>query len=329
MQYVEETHDVFPFDNDVRTVKRDERKLLGGPVMRGPKLWQDLPPVEVVHFHPDFEPIKFAPPRGVYESGNLRIEWQTMNFRQPFYHRNADVDELSYQIAGERTLMTELGTVELRQGDFSRIPRGVAHDNYGREQSHLLFYVPAPVEELTTPAKTTEMTMPPFPGWEQGPQNELITECLGGPEHDVAISEIDERLLLEHAEKEEDRITIFHPDEEVAGTTWLYRSRDVMIGRVNLDAGDGRHYRRHLDVQEIQYQISGHRTLVTQRGAVDLEPGDLVQIPVGTAFTSIGSGPTSYISLVTRLPAPRVTEAAKTGRPVTLEDVENIRVQSA
>lgn len=65
-----------------------------------------------------------TPPRPrTCRSGALRVERQQMRGRQPFWHRNVDVDELSFQCAGERTLLTELGSCELRAGDWSRIPR--------------------------------------------------------------------------------------------------------------------------------------------------------------------------------------------------------------
>ena len=269
--------------------------------------------------------MKFAPPRGVFESDFLRLEWQSMDNRQPFYHRNVDVDELSYQIAGPRTLMTDLGTAELVPGDFSRIPRGVAHDSYGRRASHLLFYIPAPVEELLPPVRTTQPTMPPFPGWEPAILNELITECLGGPEHEVATSPIDEQLLLEGAEHQTERIQVLRPDDGPAGTTWLYRSAGVLIGRTQAPAADGREYRRHLDVDEVQYQVAGHRTLVTPRGVLHLEPGDLVRIPLGLAFTSLHAEPSAHLTVVSTSPLPQATDSSKKAEPVTAEDVERLR----
>jgi len=327
MSIIKEVLDVFPFAAAPRVLQRDEELLLAEP-SPGPapvKLWQDQAPLEAVHFAPEYAPVKFAPPRGVYESDHLRVEWQTMNFRQPFYHRNCDVDELSFQIWGERTLMTELGTVEHVPGDFSRIPRGVAHDNYGREQSHLLFYIPAPVEELQAPVRSSELTLPPFPGWEAAPNNELTTECLGGPEHDVAISPIDELLLLEQAARETDRIHVLRAAEDTTGTTWLYRSTQVMIGRTHRPIADGREYRRHLDVDEIQYQISGRRTLVTQRGTLRLEPGDFVRIPVGCAFASIHAEASAHITLVSTFPIPQFAPTSKTAEPITAAALERLR----
>lgn len=140
-------------DHPLRSIVRDEHLLSPPHAPKVPvKLWQEHPPLTVVHYPQQYEPEAFAPPRGVYENDEIRVEWQKMDGRQPFYHRNCDVDEISYQIGGERTLMSELGVIEFQSGEFSRIPRGVAHDNYGREDSHLLFYIPAPVTELAPPS---------------------------------------------------------------------------------------------------------------------------------------------------------------------------------
>lgn len=327
MGLVHESIDAFPFDKRPIRLAREEELLLAEPLPSRKQL-RDQPPVEAVHFTPEYLPMEFGHPRGVYESDHMRVEWQTMNNRQPFYHRNCDVDEMSYQVWGERTLMTELGTVELTRGDFSRIPVAVAHDNYGREDIHLLFYIPAPVEEAQPAVRTAEALDVPFPGWEPATVNELITECLGGPGHDIAMYPTDERLLLAHARTVQERIRIQRPDEHAPGATWLYRSADVHIGRVVAPASDGREYVRHRNATEIQYQISGRRTLVTQRGALDLEPGDFVRIPVGVAFTSVHHGPSAHIALLSARDVPQVADGSKKSEPITAAGVERLRAAS-
>ncbi|MCT7658011.1 hypothetical protein [Mycobacterium deserti] len=320
-----EAQDVFPFGTASHVLTRTEELLLG--------LTDDAPPyggagqpLDVVHFDIAFQPKEFAPPVGVYEGEYLRLEWQQMDFRQPFYHRNADVDELSYQIAGFRTLMTELGTVELEPGDYSLIPRGVAHDNYGRQESHLLFYIPAPVQLLPPVLRTSEPRIPPFPGWEQAPKLEFTTDCLGGPGHPpVSISPVDERQLLEQVDNETARLEVVRGDRQSTGTTWLYRGDDVVLGHCHQPDDDGRHYIRHLDADEVQYQISGQRTLVTQRGALTLEPGDFVRIPVGVAFASIHAEPSAHIRLASRRPLPQVAPGCKKGQVISPLEIERLR----
>ncbi|NRQ32176.1 hypothetical protein HII36_10055 [Nonomuraea sp. NN258] len=305
---IEEHIHAFPFDRPPRVLHRQEELLLADPLPRPGRTF-DFPLIEAVHFEPSYVPGPFGPPRGVYESDFIRVEWQTMNNRQGFYHRNCDVDEMSYQVCGERTLITELGSVEHRPGDFSRIPVSVAHDNFGREDIHLLFYVPAPVTELGEAVRESQAAFPPFPGWEPVITNELTTECLGGPEHHVVMAPTDERVLLEQVHRESDRIRVQRADR----TAWLYRSADILLGKVVADSSDGLVYTRNRDADEVHYQISGHRTLVTQRGTLELEPGDFVRIPVGVAFTSIHDTRNEYLRLASARAIPQLAKATKQG----------------
>ncbi|POM24351.1 hypothetical protein BTM25_29800 [Actinomadura rubteroloni] len=327
MTNVRERFETFPFDVPARIFERREDLLLAEPVPSadGRKRHRDHPPLQVVHFPPEYVAQPFAHPRGVYESEFLRLEWQTMNNRQPFYHRNCDVDEMSYQVTGVRTLMTDLGSIDLHPGDFSRLPVGVAHDNYGREDIHILFYVPGPVAEALPPARTAEVVIPPFEGWEPVITNELITECLGGTGHDIVMAPVDELTLLEQGKSEGERLQVLHPDATAPGTTWLYTSRDVWIGRTYAASGDGLTYRRLRNAEEIQYQVNGHRHLVTQRGTVRLEPGDFVRIPVGVAATSIHDGPSAHITLVSGRELPQVAETARTAERLDAPAIEALR----
>ncbi|WP_067479083.1 hypothetical protein [Actinomadura hibisca] len=324
MGLVHEVIDGFDAAEPVRQVARQEELLLAEPLpspKRPPRAYR---PIEAVHFPPHFVPQRFEPPKGIYESDFLRIERQTMaGFRQPFYHRNCDVDELSYQVYGTRTLMTELGSVDLVAGDFSRIPVTVAHDNHAHDDIHILFYVPAPVAELHPAVRTSELTIPPFAGWEPEVRNLMTTECLGGPEHDIVMTPVDEQLLLDQAKAEPERINVLRPSPN--STDWLYRSSHVRIGHTTINNSDGRLYRTHRDADEVQYQISGHRVLVTQLGTMRLEPGDFVRIPVGVAFTSIVTEPSTHLTVLSALTVPQVAEATKTGEKLTIADLDRLR----
>ncbi|WP_328435278.1 hypothetical protein [Nocardia puris] len=304
----------------LRSIERDERNLLSAPHPgKAPmKLWRDHPPLTVVHFPQQYQAQPFAPPRGVYENDQIRIEWQTMDNRQPFYHRNCDVDEISYQIDGERTLMTELGTIEHRPGEFSRIPRGVAHDNYGRTESHLLFYVPAPVIETGSAVRTSAAVLPPFPSWRPGQLNEAITQCMGSLGHDIAVFPIDEHALLERVNDEPDRMSVFTVGP---GSNPLFVADRFRLGTETFTAERGgvRRYTRRLDADEIQYQISGTRTLVTQRGIVELGPGDFVRIPLGIAGASVGHEDGAYLSVLSHRALPQVAETTRTAQPCAPE----------
>ncbi|MER5883399.1 hypothetical protein ABT160_06185 [Streptomyces sp. NPDC001941] len=314
-------------DAPSRVLERDEEALLAPPHPgRLPvALWREQEPLTVAHFAQRHEQRPFAPPRGVFEHERLRVEWQTMHDeRQPFYHRNCDVDELSYQIAGERTLLTELGVVEHRPGDLCRIPRGVAHDNYGRRESHLLFYSPAPVVAESPAVRTSGTPSPPFPGWRPGPVNEAVTTGMGAPGCDVAVFPVDEQLLLDRVHQGPERLDVLTAAGP-EGLVWHYRGDGFRLGSAALPDADGRTYRRTLDADEVQYQISGHRTLVSQRGVVELVPGDLVRVPVGVAHTSFADGPSSHLVLLSARELRQVAPTDRTAEPCTAERLATLR----
>jgi uncharacterized cupin superfamily protein len=326
MTFVTELIDALPHEETILEVKRDEALLFNKPDLGPIKLLHhDL--LGALHFPVVFQPAKFSPPRGIYECDHLRLEWQQMgHFRQPFYHRNADVDEISLQIYGERTLMSEHGTVELRPGDFSRIPVGVAHDNYGRDEIHLLFYIPAPVDECGTFAKSAKFVIPPFKGWHSKVVAEVMTKCLGGPHCDIAASQVDEALLLEHAKTlgTEQLLRVMRAEGKEGGTEWIYKAKDVWIGSTKVRSNEPTVYHRHRRAEEIQCQISGKRTLITQRGIIELEPGDFISIPDGVAFTDKTTSESTHVTVLTFNHAPAKAEIAKVAQETTSEAVEKV-----
>ena len=56
--------------------------------------------------------------------------------------------------------------MDLEIGDFSMIPVGVAHDNRGQDDVHLIFYITAPVAEVKTPVRSAEYRGDPVRGVE-------------------------------------------------------------------------------------------------------------------------------------------------------------------
>ncbi|KAF9888225.1 hypothetical protein FE257_009220 [Aspergillus nanangensis] len=330
MATITEIIDFAPESSQEFTAKRDETLLHHKPASpKGFKAWRELEPLAVVHLSQACIPAKFAPPRDVFGGDFLRLEWQQMNNnRQPFYHRNADVDEISYQVSGERTLMTEIGTVELRPGDFSRIPVGIAHDNYGREEVHLLFYIHGPVEECGDVCDKSMHKDLPFDGWQPSHCTEVLTECLGAAECEIAVSLTDEALLLraplEAASGMPAALNVQRHGEELS-SQWLYKSESVWIGSFKQSKTRGDIYRRRIRADTIQYQISGKRTLVSQRGVVELNPGDFVCIPKGCAYTNAVASASTHLEVLTSKPTPLKMVPSERANPVSIEAIRNIR----
>lgn len=324
------TEDIFAMGSahPLRSITRNEEQLLAPPhPPKVPvKLWRDHPLLEVVHYPQEFIPEAYAPPRGVYENDEIRVEWQKLDGRQPFYHRNCDVDEISYHIAGGRTLMTELGIIEFEPGELSRIPRGVAHDNYCRSESHLLFYIPATVAEIGTPIRSSEAILPPFPGWTPSEVNEAVTQCMGAVGHDITVFAADEERLLGQVAHEEERMAVFRADPDQS-ETWMFATDRTRLGMVTHNPGGERRYRRTVDADEIQYQAEGTRVVISQRGIVELQPGDFVRIPLGIAHASVTNEVGSYVCLQSHRELPQVAETSRTGEPYSAQLLADITTE--
>ena len=247
-----------------------------------------------------------------------------MQGRQPFYHRNTDVDEISYHAYGQRQVITELGSVDLEIGDMARIPVGVAHDNRAEGDVHLIFYIPQGVQEEVPPYRTSDYAMPPFEGWEGGSSIEFITDSLSALGSDVSTFYTDEKALLDNAKTSTERIQIMR-SSGVEGLEWLYKSENIWMGFTLFSSSDGKTYTRHRHAYEVQIQVKGKRLLITQRGTLQIEPGDAVSIPLGTAFTSVASEENKYITILMRYPAPAKMEYSKMAEPTTEELIEKTR----
>lgn len=301
-----------PFDRPVRTVERDEARLLQSPPEAAMRfLSPRMTPLEVFSFPTVYEPVEFARPRGVFEGDTLRLEWQTMSGRQPFYHRNADVDEIGYQICGQRALITECGTVEFGIGQLARIPVGVAHDNYGHEDIHLILYFHGPAVPCVPPVAHGEYRVPPFPGWQSKAMIEVTTNNMGGPNGAIAYSMADEDLILGAAQRFPDPLEVIEPSGAEGDIEWMYRAPKVWIGHTILPRTTTRRYHRRLGADEIQYQAEGTRTIVSQRGVVTLEPGEFTCIPRGCAYASVTEGPSKHLSVLTAEHVPAVKEPGR------------------
>ncbi len=300
MNVVTETISGEPFDRPERVVERDEARLFATlPPAAMKFLGTEFPPLAVYAKPVEYTPVPFSRPEGIFEGPSLRLEWQTMTGRQPFYHRNADVDEISYQVCGDRALITECGTVHFQRGQFSRIPVEVAHDNYGVNDIHLIFYMHGPVVPGIPPVDYGRHRVPPFEGWEAKPMIEAVTNAMGAPGGAIACSMIDETMLLDAAKRFPDRLEVLEPRGAAGRIEWLYRAPKAWIGHTRLERTTERRYQRRICADEIQYQAEGSRTIVSQRGVVTLEPGDFTCIPQGCAYANLTENGSKHLSFLT------------------------------
>lgn len=312
MKVVTEVLSGLPLDRPDRIVERDEARLFEAPPAQAMRfLGVELPPLAVYNIPVEYKEVPFSRPEGVFEGPSMRLEWQTMSGRQPFYHRNADVDEIGYQICGDRSLITECGTVAFKPGQFSRIPVGVAHDNYGKDDIHLIFYVHGPAVPGIAPVDHGQHLVPPFAGWEARPMIEAITNAMGGPGGAIGYSMADETLILDAAARFDDPLEVLQPDGPAGETEWVYRAPKVWIGHTKLVPTAERTYQRRMCADEIQFQAEGSRTIISQRGVVTLGPGDFTCIPRGCAYASIQEAQSKHLSFLTTETVPAVMEPVR------------------
>jgi mannose-6-phosphate isomerase-like protein (cupin superfamily) len=80
-----------------------------------------------------------------------------VKFRGPFvWHKHDAEDEMFLVVRGRFKIMLRDGEVELREGEFAIVPRGVEHKPVAEEEVHVLLFEPKTV--LNTGDVRNEMT---------------------------------------------------------------------------------------------------------------------------------------------------------------------------
>jgi mannose-6-phosphate isomerase class I len=131
----------------------------------------------------------------------------------------------------------------------------------------------------------------------------------------------DEKLLLSGAATDSRKLEVVNAGEE---SRCVYSSPLFRMSQASTQRDAGREYRRNLNFDELQIQVRGTRTLVSEVGCVDLVPGDFVRIPAGIAHASIG-GASLSLQVQSAKPLRRRADPAKFGEPRSLEQVEALR----
>ncbi|KAF1730635.1 hypothetical protein CRV24_008704 [Beauveria bassiana] len=157
--------DALPERKNIVKVHKNEELLLTFPKPDRRKTWRE-PPLPTAGF------LQVLPLPATSSRAALCV-W---NGNRWILDRNMDVEEISLQVDGERTLMTELGNVDLRPGDWSKISVDV---------------------EAGQTTATAQRKANPFEGWTPSTGAiKLVTECLGARGCDLAVSLLDEAHLL-------------------------------------------------------------------------------------------------------------------------------------
>ena len=82
-----------------------------------------------------------------------------VKFRGDFvWHRHETEDEMFFVVRGRITIRLRDGEVQLGEGEFVIIPRGVEHKPYAEEEAHVLLFEPKTV--LNTGDVVNERTRP-------------------------------------------------------------------------------------------------------------------------------------------------------------------------
>jgi mannose-6-phosphate isomerase-like protein (cupin superfamily) len=73
------------------------------------------------------------------------------------WHRHETEDEMFLVVKGSMKILLRDGEVELREGEFAVVPRGVEHKPIAAEEAHVLLFEPETV--LNTGDVVNEMTI--------------------------------------------------------------------------------------------------------------------------------------------------------------------------
>jgi mannose-6-phosphate isomerase-like protein (cupin superfamily) len=112
---------------------------------------------------PAFRPFDMiAAPNGsvlVFENSDQRLGVESVCGAQPAFRRNLDFQTVYFQFAGNTTLETEYGIVEMQPGDLTLIPEGIAHRGTGTADSlRWYFHLREPVQHMFTAEKQSSRT---------------------------------------------------------------------------------------------------------------------------------------------------------------------------
>lgn len=158
----------------------------------------------------------------------------------------------------------------------------------------------------------------------------MLTNCLGVLHCEIAACLTLEEPILKLSAYSK-MMNVLRAKEGLECTTWMYKPAHFWIGLTNsagksvtndASQSSGRTCPRHRSCEEIQYQISGTRNIISQRGTMELMPGDFINIPLGLAFTEVCDGESTHVTVLSSNLTPAAAPIVERAKDTTAERIK-------
>lgn len=264
----------------------------------------------------------------IWQNVDAKFGVESMAGPEPYFRRNLDFDEITFQWAGHTRLECEYGTFEIGPGESTLIPAGISHRHIGTPDSLRVFvHTNEPVEVTLGEDKMVTHT-------------EFEVTRIGGPSlGNGAVTTpkdtVTERMYLWEEPEEIDELE--RPYEDLVGGATLGRGMqkirvfDFFESRTGVDkgpgptfyvsptfhaetyntAGDMLAFHRGLDSDETWWQFCGESTNESEFGKFMLLPGEANHAPPGIAHRVVGTPEFLRLVLYTKRPLRLMIDPAK------------------
>ncbi len=256
----------------------------------------------------------------VWQNEDMRIGVESLSGPAPAFRRGCDYDELWFQFAGETTVETEYGEVEMTPSELLLIPAGIAHRSTGKGQSLRLFVqLPEPVNIVLGEDKMvshTEFDVVRHGGstWPVGngsePPKGRVLEKLSrwddGPNDTVTLERNYEHLIgVASQGRGLQKLRAFDFFTGMTGKSGpgpMIMESSVFNVEVYNTEGSQFAFHRGLDNDEMWLQFRGDSENESEFGAVHLRPGEMNHVPAGIAHHVVGGEGFLRLVLYSRKP---------------------------
>jgi quercetin dioxygenase-like cupin family protein len=243
-------------------------------------------------------------PMVVFQNIDVRFGVESLAGAAPYFRRNLDFDDITFQWAGHSTLECEYGTFELAPGGSVLVPAGVAYRINGSPGSLRVFaHCTEPVEvtmgedKLVTHTEfdvsrvggpalgsksevgLTGMVIEKMYHWEDGEVDELARPAEGMVGTAVSGRGMQQIRVFD----------FFDSRTGVGGPGPTFYASPAFHAEAYNTEGDMLAFHRGLDSDESWWQFSGGSTNESEYGVFPLSPGEVNHAPPGIAHRVIGT----------------------------------------